>query len=513
MLNLYSLQFTYQLIGRMDTAERRYFRRFSNFHSGDKYYLELFDKLLTYRKEGLPPKAIRQRLLQESPKLDTLTRHLNERLLEALTFYYQTNSPDHELPKNIHRIELLLYKGFISILPKQLMRLFQRAVFEEKYDKALYVMDLLKQLWGMNLIRGKGFSAEVLFRQTKKLLDDVQKIHNAWYAAAMYAEVILEEGESVPPERIAVIDQYVERMGLSVPDSSDPLTLHFMYDTAQALRARLGGQNQKYLEITRLLVYKMEQHPKKLPFLQNRYLLALNNYLSGLLETGSYTEAEKILDKLRSIRPSSRLTALQRERLLIFHELNLAFVQGQGDKVAAQYEVYLDRLERTYLRTSPAYALQSYYLLAMNLYSIQDVERTWAVLGRVEQGAVEMRRKDLLLAALVIRLLAAYEKGERGVLRRALFHGYRVLRPLRGTRTPVEKVLLTFITEALRGKYATREAALDAFYAYLTRVVPQSELPIRRFWQVYFPLDWLEKKLSGHLGHGGGSGAGSGSHE
>jgi hypothetical protein len=77
----------------------------------------------------------------------------------------------------------------------------------------------------------------------------------------------------------------------------------------------------------------------------------------------------------------------------------------------------------------------------------------------------------------------------------------------------VEKVLLTFITEALRGKYATREAALDAFYAYLTRVVPQSELPIRRFWQVYFPLDWLEKKLSGHLGHGGGSGAGSGSHE
>jgi hypothetical protein len=44
------------------------------------------------------------------------------------------------------------------------MRLFQRAVFEEKYDKALYVMDLLKQLWGMNLIRGKGFSAEVLFR-------------------------------------------------------------------------------------------------------------------------------------------------------------------------------------------------------------------------------------------------------------------------------------------------------------------------------------------------------------
>jgi hypothetical protein len=336
MLNLYSLQFSYQLIGRMDTAERRYFRRFSNFHSGDKYYLELFDKLIAYRKQGLPPKAIRQRLMQESPKLDTLTRHLNERLLEALTFFYQTNSPDHELSKSIQRTELLLYKGFLSMLPKHLTRLYQRALFEEKYDKALYVTDLLKQLWGMNLIRGKGISAESLFRYTNRVLEDMQKIHKAWYAAAMYAELILEEGESVPSERIAILDQYVERMGLVPPEPAAPLTLHFFYDTAQALRARLAGQNQKYLEITRLLVYKMEQQPKKLPFLQNRYLLALNNYLSGLLEVGDYTEAEKILVKLRSLRPSSRLIALQRERLLIFHELNLAFIQGQSDKVAAQ---------------------------------------------------------------------------------------------------------------------------------------------------------------------------------
>jgi hypothetical protein len=51
-----------------------------------------------------------------------------------------------------------------------------------------------------------------------------------------------------------------------------------------------------------------------------------------------------------------------------------------------KYDLYLDRLERTYLRTSPAYALQSYYLLALNLYNVQDVERTWSVLNRVEQG-------------------------------------------------------------------------------------------------------------------------------
>lgn len=513
MLNLYSLQLTYQLIGRMDTAERRYFRRFSNFHSGDKYYLELFDKLVAYRKQGLPPKAIRQRLIRESPKLDTLTRHLNERLLEALTFFYQTNSPDHELSKNIQRTEFLLYKGFVSILPKYLMRLYHRAVFEEKYDKALYVTDLIKQLWGMNIIRGKGISSESLFRYTNRILEDIHNIHRAWYAAAMYAEIIMEEGESFAVERVAVVDQYVERLGLKPPGPTDPLSLHFFYDTAQALRARLTGQNEKFLEITRLLLYKMEQQPKKLSFLQNRYILALNNYLSGLTEMGNYEEAEKILEKFRSIRPSSRLIGLQRERLLIFHELNLAFIQGQSEKIATQYDIYIDRLERTYLRTSPAYALQSYYLLALNLYNLQDIGRTWSVLDRVEQGAIEIRRRDLLLAALVIRLLAAYEKEYPSSLKQALFHVYRTLSRLRGTRGPVEKMLLHFTVQALRGVYPTREAALDAFYNYLTQVVPQSELPIRRFWQVYFPIDWLEKKLRGHLGHGEPAGRGSGPHQ
>jgi hypothetical protein len=113
----------------------------------------------------------------------------------------------------------------------------------------------------------------------------------------------------------------------------------------------------------------------------------------------------------------------------------------------------------------------------------------------------------------VIRLLAAYERGDKASLRRALFHGYRVLSRLRGSRTPIEKALLTFIVKSLKGDYPTRESALDAFYAYLTRVVPQSELPIRRFWQVFFPLDWLEKKLRGHLAHGEATGEGSGPNE
>jgi hypothetical protein len=494
----------------MDASERRYFRRFSNFHSGDKYYLELFDKLLEYRKRRTPPKAVRRLLIKESPKLDTLTRHLNERLLEALTFFYQTNSPDHTLSKTLQRIELLQYKGFVSILPKLLLRLYQRALFEEKYDKALLITDLLKQLWGMNLIRGKGLSAENLYDYTQKVLEEIQLNQKAWYAAALYAQLILEEGESVPAERIAIIDQYVERLGIKPPDPGAPLTQHFFYDTAQALRARLAGQTQKYLELTGLLVYKMEQYPKKLAFLQNRYILALNNYLSGLTEARSYEEAEKILDKLRSIRPSSRLIALQRERLLIFHELNLAFIRGHSDKVAANYEVYLDRLERTYLRTSPAYALQSYYLLAFNLYATQKTAETFTTLNRLEHGAWEIRRRDLLMAACIMRLLAAYDNTDRSILRQALIHVYKLLKRVRSTRSGIEKALIDFVAQALRGAYPTREAALDAFYSYLKHMVPNSELPIRRFWQVYFPMDWLEKKLGGHLRHGSaGSGLGA----
>ncbi|GIV25128.1 MAG: hypothetical protein KatS3mg026_0820 [Bacteroidia bacterium] len=494
MLNLYSLKFAYQLISRMDPSEVRYFKRFSGFHGGDKFYLDLFDRLLALRKQRLSPNQIRPILQKEDPKLEHLVKHLNERLLEALTFYYETNSPEHRLSKTLRRTELLLYKGLLPLLPKMLLRVYHQALQEERFAQALQAVDLLKQLWGMNLIRGKGLRAEDLFRYTERVLQYLNHAHKAWYMAAMYAELILEEGESHPRERLLVIDQYASHLNLEPPHPSDPLTLHFFYDTGQALRARLYGQTQQYLDTTRLLVYKMEQRPKKLRFLQSKYLLALNNLLAGLTEQKHFEEAWQTLEKLRNIVPTSRYLALQKERLLIFNELNLSFLQGRSDAVAARYEEYLERLEKTYLRSSPSYAISSYYLLAFNLLTAGRLSQTLQVLQRVEQGALELKRRDLLLAAFILRLLTAVQTQDPDLLRKNLRAIYRKLRSLPRS-SELEKAFLSYLRQVLSGQFPTQEAALDAFARYLQEVRSQGSHALQRFWEVYFPIEWLEKKL------------------
>lgn len=495
MLNLYSLKFAYQLISRMDPSEVRYFKRFSGFHAGDKIYMELFDQLRHFLRQRIPSKEVRRRLQKDEPKLEQLVKHLNERLLEALTFYYESNSPEHQLSKSLRRAELLQYKGLLPQLPKILLSLYQRAIQEEKFPLALQAVDMLKQLWGMNLIRGKGLKAEDLYRYTERTLHYLSYAHKAWYAAALYAELILEEGETHPRKRLLVIDQYVSRLDLKAPEPSDPVSLHFFYDTGQALRARLYGDQERYLELTRLLVYKMEQKPKKLRFLQSRYLLALNNLLAGLTEKGLYAEAWEVIEKLRRLTPTSRYLALQKERLLVFNELSLSFAAGRSDAVAARYEEYIERLEKTYLHASPGYAISSYYLLAFNLHAAQKPEATLRVLSKVEQGAKELKRRDLLLAALVLRLLTALQTREAAQLRSALWHSYRQLQALRA-RSPLEKNFLSYLQKALQGGFPTTEAALDAFAQYLQAARTGEDLALRRFWEVYFPTEWLEKKLS-----------------
>lgn len=494
MLSLYSLKFAYQLISRMDPSEVRYFKRFSGFHGGDKIYMELFDRLRELRRHRVPVKQVRPLLQKEEPRLEQLVKHLNERLLEALTFFYETNSPDHRLSKSLRRAELLLYKGLIPLLPKVLLKIYQQALQEEKFALALQTLDLLKQLWGMNLIRGKGLRAEDLFRHTERVLNYLSYAHKAWYAAALYIELILEEGESHPKERLLVIDQFVSRLELQPPEPSDPLTLHFFYDTGQAVRARLYGDNEKYLELTRLLVYKMEQKPKKLRFLQSRYLLALNNLLAGLTEKGDYAEAWTLIEKLRRLMPASRFLALQKERLLLFNELNLSFVEGKSEAIAARYQEYMDRLERTYLRSSPTYALNSYYLLAFNLYAAGKVEQTFAVLDKVEQGALEIKRKDLLLAALILRLLTAVQSQKSDILRSTLWHAYRRIQKAKPT-TQIEKAFVSYVQKALQGKFSAQEEALDAFAQYIQVARQGTDLALKRFWEVFFPMDWIEKKL------------------
>ncbi|MCX7606013.1 MAG: hypothetical protein N2170_01945 [Bacteroidia bacterium] len=501
MLSLYSLKFAYQLISRMDPSEVRYFKRFSGFHGGEKFYMELFDRLQQLRRRRISPKQVRPILQQEEPKLEQLVKHLNERLLEALTFYYETNSPEHRLAKSLRRAELLQYKGLLPLLPKILLQLYQQALQEEKLSLALQAIDMLKQLWGMNLIRGRGLKAEDLFRYTERVLSYLNYAHKAWYAAALYAEIILEEGESQPKEKLLVIDQFVSRLGLQPPEPSDPLTLHFYYDTGQALRARLYGDNEKYLELTHLLVYKMEQKPKKLKFLQAKYLLALNNLLAGLTEKRAYQEAWSIIEKVKKINPASRYLALQKERLLIFNELNLSFMEGKSDAIAARYPEYLDRLEKTYLRSSPTYAMNSYYLLAFNLYAAQKTEETLHVLGKVEQGAIEIKRKDLLLAALIIRLLTAVQSQRPALIRQTLWYSYRKVLRLRPT-TPMEKAFVEYLRRALRGEFPTVETALDAFANYIQRARQEGDLAVKRFWEVFFPTEWLEKKLQAYRVHG-----------
>lgn len=500
MLSLYSIKFAYQLITRMDPSEVRYFKRFSGFHGGDKFYMELFDRLQQLRRRRTPPKQVRPLLQREDPKLEQLVKHLNERLLEALTFYYETNSPEHRLNKSLRRAELLMYKGLIPLLPKVLFKIYQQSLHEEKFAQALQALDLLKQLWGMNLIRGRGLRAEDLFRHTERTLSYLNYAHKAWYIAALYAEIILEEGETQPRERLLVIDQVASRIGLQPPEPSDPLTLHFFYDTGQALRARLDGDNQRYVELTRLLVYKMEQKPKKLRFLQSRYLLALSNLLAGLTEQQAYEEAWKVLEKVQKISPASRYLALQKERLLIFNELNLSFVQGRWDAIAARYEEFVERLDRTYLRSSPSYAIHSYYLLAFNLLAASKLSETFQVLDRVEQGATELKRRDLLLAAFIVRLLAAVQTQEEKVLRRSLHQVYRRLRRMR-PMGQLEKTFVEYLQRVLRGIYPTQEAALDAFAQYLQQARKSGEHTLQRFWEVFFPTEWLEKKLTDYRLH------------
>ncbi|MEN3039976.1 MAG: hypothetical protein ABDH66_00340 [Bacteroidia bacterium] len=500
MLNLYSIKFAYQLISRMDPSEMRYFKRFSGFHGGDKIYMELFDRLRAQRRQNVPLKKVRSILKKQEPRLETLVKHLNERLLEALTFYYETNSSEHRLAKSLRRVELLLYKGLFTHLPRVLLRIYNQALVEEKFAYAYQAIEMLKQLWGMNLIRSKAIKAEDLFRYTEKVLNYMNYAHKAWYVAALYAEVILEEGESHPQEKLMVIDQYVTRLGIEPPAPSDPLTLHFLYDTGQAIRARLYGDHEKYLQLTRLLIYKLEQKPKKLQYLQARYILALNNLIAGLIEQNRFDEARAVLEKFRKINPASRYLALQKERLLIFNELNLAFVEGKYHEIAKEYTYYKDRLEKTYLRTSPSYGLSSYYLLAFNLYASGLIEETLKILEKVEEGAVELRRKDLLIAALIVRILAATQTQNPTLIKRSLWHAYRKVRRGRPT-TPIEKIFVEYIQRALKGEFQTQEQALDAFASYVQKLRESGEPALRRFWEVFFPTEWLDKKISQYREH------------
>jgi len=102
-------RFLHDIIHKLSTREKAYFRRFSKLHGKreDKFYIQLFDALLKMPVYDI--KNLKDQFATSSfaDRITSQLAYLNEQLLKSLANYYLDSSPQFTLQKFILFVELL----------------------------------------------------------------------------------------------------------------------------------------------------------------------------------------------------------------------------------------------------------------------------------------------------------------------------------------------------------------------------------------------------------------------
>ncbi|MGQ9863895.1 MAG: hypothetical protein ACUVRD_05385 [Bacteroidia bacterium] len=485
MLNIYSLKFSYQFIHRMSRSERRYFKRLSKFHGGKKIYMELFDQLSRLSRQNTPRDRALKIIRKKHKRVDLAVKHLNERLLETILIYYESNSPDHKVQKSLRRAEMLLYKGFIRPMPRLLLKIHRRARQEEKFTLALQALHLLKQLWGLNVVSSTQLSPKELFEQERLILKYLDYESRAWYAAALYVEKLLEEGELLSPHAGQLIEQRIAHLNLLPPMPDDPISLHFLYDTYQAVKAYAEGRKEDFLKQTEFLAYKFDQAPDKKRYLQGRYMITLNNLIAAYITNANYQAAWETVNRLRNLRPTSRLLRFQKMRFLIFSELNTALLAEKSDYITEDIDTFLQKIQKTYLHTAPAYAFMSQYLLTLHATKEKLYEKAYAILKNILQAPSKAISQNLRTASYILALMITYQMRNFQQLTKVMQNFYRYLHRLKNLN-PTEEIMKKWLYEVLKGEFSTPTSAIEKYKTYQNHLLYKKP-DEKRFWETFFP--------------------------
>lgn len=493
MLNIYSLKFSYQFIHRMGRSERRYFKRMSKFHGGRKIYMELFDQLSHLSRQNTPRDKALKIIREKYKRVDLAVKHLNERLLETLLTYYESNSPDHKVQKALRRAEMLLYKGFMRPMPRLLLKIYKRAHQEEKFTLALQAIQLLKQLWGLNVISPTQVSPKELFEQENLTLKYLDYESRAWYAAALYVERLLEEGELLSPYASKLIEQRIAHLNLLPPMPDDPISLHFLYDTYQAIKAYTEGRKEDFLKHMEFLAYKFDQAPAKKRYLQGRYMITLNNLIAAYIANSNYQAAWETVNRLRKLRPTSRLLRFQKMRFLIFSELNAALLAEKSEYITKDIDTFLKKIQKTYLHAAPAYASMSQYLLALHATKEKLYEKAYDILNNILQTPSKVISRNIRTASYILSLMVTYQMRDFKRLTKVMQNFYRHLHHLKNLN-PTEEIMKKWLYEVLKGEFSTPKSAIEKYKTYQNHLLYKKPEE-KRFWETFFPTLDLYKML------------------
>lgn len=442
----------FQLIRALTPSERRYFRKYAARHTlGDgNQYLLLFDAIL--KQEQYDEEVIKAELadIKIGAYLPVAKRYLYEQIGAALHLFHTAESPEAQLKKQLHVIDILLQKGLIGQAGKLIAKAKQQADHFQFVHLMPELLELERSWMDRNFYRSiEEKDLEHWLKQYESslaLLEDQGR--QAWLGSRIawlhYRKVAVQD-----PEMGNTIEQWLTA---APPEAR---SLHARLDNLKARSTWffMTGKPQEAHRCNKDTLDLMEEHPFLVELEPKRYLVTLNNFLIDNHQLKRYDVLAEGLQKLKALPRRKEFQRLPQLEEKIFELSTLLELNAWVDrKRFAEALEHLPAIETGLGQHGEQiafhYRLTFYYLIGY-IYFVNrhyDTTLTWInpLLQQPPRNVVE----EVLRFARWLNILTHFELGHFELVDSLLLAQRRQLSQ-QGSLYKAEQLLFKFLKKLI----------------------------------------------------------------
>ena len=474
----------YDLIHSLSKSEKRYIQLHSAADTLD--YMELWKILL--KEENYDEARLKKEYATANfmKNFAMSKQYLFERILLLLDRFRKQTDAD-ALAEKGRLVKILWQKGFKKQAQKRLKKALKKAEEGELFEVQLSLLEIKKQF------------PEIDYRETadevKTCLNKLQNINEYWEIS----RAIYQKQQEIRKQRSYIKEQELSELFNTPKLFNDSFAKTFRsrvyYYHARTTYFFATGQKESAYNGNRIFLKLLEDHPKQLMMMPERYLSILNNLLIDSLNLQKNEEFSEGLKKLRSLPSQKAFKSIKDIDARIFRQgtlLEINNLLGQkkyveaeklilplqeglkkyGDKIPAVHSTILE-----YLTT---------YLLFLNERYEEALDGINIILKRENTG-------EIFQFALILELLTHFSLKNYDLLESLLVSVKRRLQSRRELYE-VETLLFKFIKSYLNA--AAWGIQSDLILKFRTQIDALKNDPTQKPFFNFIDLDkWLETLL------------------
>lgn len=425
-----------KMIHALDKGEKRYFKLFCRFQSGNKQYLELFDLIESNSSENNRPlKTL------ECTDLAVTKNYLGRLVLKSLKSYHEGKTKRSEILHLLLETEVLFQKELYDLCLHKLKKARRIAFEYENHSLLLEVLSWERRLINTTATEGaKRVKEEIMTLEAKTV--DVLDNYNK------YNQLVHELLQQDFSDRQLMLE-YLQHPLLQSKDfakSFSALTLYYHLHYILNTLTRQGKKGRTALEA---LIKLMESAPHRIEDDPDPYVTALNNLMSMMLFDRETGKAVPILKKIRSIPSQYHLKQKNYTQRIFLKTYNVELelyrdlkAWDQALKLMTEIRAFLDAQV-----VSNKYQASFHYQFAYIYFQLKEYSQSLAMINHLLNENYGQDRADLQTYARFLLLMVHFELGNIIVLKYAVENTRRFLKKRRGSLLNFESALLKFFAK------------------------------------------------------------------